>query len=91
MGNAELEADVQTIITSLAAPVSEQEKGEGWTSDKKSKWRDWFADYQTKISRDEIVEPMSSAVRGMHSDGVDPSNISEKVGRVVFKHGLTRR
>lgn len=91
MGNAELEADVGGIIKSLEAPVSEQEKGEGWTAEKKTKWRDWFNDYRAKISRDEIVEPMSAAVRGMNSDGVDPSKISETVGRVVFKHGLTRR
>ncbi len=91
MGNAELEADVGGILKSLETPVSEQEKAEGWTAEKKSRWRDWFTDYRGKISRDEIVEPMSSAVRGMHSDGVDPSKISETVGRVVFKHGLTRR
>ena len=91
MGNAELEADVAGIIKNLEAPVSEQEQSEGWTAEKKSRWREWFTDYREKISRDEIVEPMSSAVRGMNSDGVDPSKISETVGRVVFKHGLTRR
>jgi hypothetical protein len=91
MGNAELEADVQQIIKTLQAPVSEPEKGEGWTSEKKTKWQHWFDAYLAKIRKDEIVEPMSSAIREMHSDGVDPSKISELVGRVVFKHGLTRR
>ena len=91
MGNIELEADIGRIVKSLEAPVSEAEKGEGWTADKKTRWRDWFHDYLAKISRDEIVEPLSSAVRAMNSDGVDPSKISDMVSRVVFTHGLTRR
>lgn len=91
MGNIELEADIGRVIKSLEAPISEQEKAEGWTADKKTKWRAWFHEYLAKIQKDEIVEPLSSAVREMKTDGVEPSNISDMVGRVVFTHGLTRR
>lgn len=91
MGNIELEADLGRVVNSLAAPLSEQEKTEGWTADKKVKWHGYISDYLDKIRRDEIVEPLSSAVRQMKSDGVEPSHIADMVSRVVFTHGLTRR
>ena len=91
MANLELEADLGRVITALEAPLSETEKAEGWTADKKAKWRTWISDYRAKIHNDEIVEPLSSAVREMKSDGVEPSKISDLVGRIVFTHGLTRR
>lgn len=91
MGNIELEADLGRVISALDAPLTDAEKNEGWTADKKAKWRTRLGDYLGQIRRDEIVEPLSSAIREMKADGVEPSNISESLGRVVFTHGLTRR
>jgi hypothetical protein len=91
MGNIELESDLGGVIKVLEAPVSEQEKAEGWTAEKKTKWRDRLVSYRTQIANDEVVEPLSSAVREMKADGVEPSRIADMVSRVVFTHGLTRR
>ena len=91
MGNIELEADLGRVIDSLAAPVSGKEQGEGWNADLKRKWHDRLNLYLGGIKRDEIVEPLSSYVREMKTDGVDPSAIADAVSRVVFTHGLTRR
>ena len=91
MGNIELEADLGNVIKALEVPVSAQEKAEGWTDGKKEKWRDRLIDYRARISRDEVVEPLSAAVREMKGDGVEPSAIADMVSRVVFTHGLTRR
>lgn len=91
MGNIELEADLGYVINALEAPVSSHEKGEGWTAEKKAKYRDRLTDYRAKIARDEVVDPLSSTVRDMKSDGVDPSKIADMVSRIVFTHGLTRR
>ncbi len=91
MGNIELEADLGRVISALEAPVSDKEKGEGWTTDLKAKWRSRISLYLGGIQRDEIVEPLSSYVREMKTDGVDPSAIADHLSRVVFTHGLTRR
>lgn len=91
MGNIELEADLGRVITALGAPLTDSEKKEGWTADMKVKWRDRLNLYLGGIKRDEIVEPLSSYVREMKTDGVDPSAIADQVSRVVFTHGLTRR
>ena len=91
MGNIELESDLGRVMTALGAPVSDKEKGEGWSADLKIKWRDRLNLYLGGIKRDEIVEPLSSYVREMKTDGVDPSAIADMVSRVVFTHGLTRR
>ena len=91
MGNIELEADLGIVISALQAPVSDKEKSEGWSADLKRKWHDRLNLYLGGIRRDEIVEPLSSYVREMKVDGVDPSAIADMVSRVVFTHGLTRR
>ena len=91
MGNIELESDLGRVISTLDAPVSDKEKGEGWSADLKRKWHDRLNLYLGGIKRDEIVEPLSSYVREMKTDGVDPSSIADMVSRVVFTHGLTRR
>ena len=91
MGNIELESDLGRVISALDARVSDKEKGEGWTAELKEKWRSRLNLYLGGIQRDEIVEPLSSYVREMKTDGVDPSVIADQVSRVVFTHGLTRR
>jgi hypothetical protein len=91
MGNIELEADLGYVINALEAPVSDHEKGEGWTTEKKAKYHNRLNDYRAQISRDEVVEPLSSTVRDMKSDGVEPSKIADMISRIVFTHGLTRR
>ena len=81
-GSGDLRDEVTTMMERLAAPVSDDELAAGWSSQKKQKWLNWFANLDQQLASGQPPEGHLFIARAMDFDGIGDCSLSELAARI---------
>jgi len=80
--SGDLRDEVATMIGRLAAPLSDEELRQGWSSEKKQKWLDWFTNLDQQLASEQPLQPHNAVARAMDFDGIGGGSLSDLAVRI---------
>jgi hypothetical protein len=86
-----VENKIDTLITSLTAPLSAQESADGWTPESKSAMADFFQDLRDKLRTGGALPPVLHVTRAMDHWGVNSGPLLDLAAQISNELRATGR